>query len=574
MKDTRHSVNDDITRWVRKTMHPDVLLWIFPLLLLVANVALAFTEPTHWLSKTIDIVLPYGVFLLLSASSVKVGRSVLWCLPLMIYAAFQIVLLFLYGESIIAIDMFLNVFTTSVSEATELLANLVTAIATVCLIYIPPIVFGIIFTVRKQRASARAIRVARLTAGSAIVIGGVMMMVAAVVVPRYDPAREVFPLNVVCNMFKAIHRAIATADYPKTSANFDYRATSTRPDSLPEVYVLVVGETSRADNWQLGGYERPTNPRLSQVEGLVFYKKAVSESNTTHKAVPLLLSPVSADSFADSIYTTRCITDIFGKVGYNTAFLSNQQHNRSFIDHFSRQADTTIFLCDDGQIHYDDELLPRAYSFIKRHSTGKTLVVLHTYGSHFKYSERYRDKYAKFTPDRTDAAELRNRDKLINAYDNTIVSIDAMLADIVEHLSALDCPAAMVYVSDHGEDIFDDERERFLHSSPTPTYYQIHVPMLIWMSPTYRAGYPSHYAAAVAHRDCDVATSESLFETMLSIAGITSPRACPSLALTDSSYTFAGRYYLNDYNERVPLRRSGLRQSDFDTFKAHGIAIQ
>ncbi|MGM9845025.1 MAG: sulfatase-like hydrolase/transferase [Muribaculaceae bacterium] len=574
MSEERNSINDDITAWLRKAMRPDVMLWVFPLLLLVANVALAFTEPTHWLSKAIDIVLPYGVFLLLTASSVKVGRSVLWCLPLMIYAAFQIVLLFLYGESIIAVDMFLNVFTTSVGEATELLANLVTAIATVCFIYIPPIVLAIIFTVRDQRASVRAIRVARYTAGSAIITGGVMMMVAAVVVPRYDPARELFPLNVVCNMFKAIHRAMATADYPQTSAHFDYHATATRPDSLREVYVVVVGETSRADNWQLAGYHRPTNPRLSQVEGLVFYKKAVSESNTTHKAVPLLLSPVSAATFADSIYTTRCITDIFGKVGYHTAFISNQQHNRSFIDHFSRQADTTIFLCDDGKIHYDEELLPRAYSFIKRHATGKTLVVLHTYGSHFKYSERYRDKYAVFKPDRTDAAELRNRDKLINAYDNTIVSIDAMLADITEQLGALGCPAALVYVSDHGEDIFDDDRERFLHSSPTPTYYQIHVPMLIWMSAEYRERYPALYAAATAHRDCDVATSESLFETMLSIAGITSPRACPSLALTDSSYTFAGRYYLNDYNERVPLRRSGLRREDFDTFISHGIAVQ
>ena len=50
--------------------------------------------------------------------------------------------------------------------------------------------------------------------------------------------------------------------------------------------------------------------------------------------------------------------------------------------------------------------------------------------------------------------------------------------------------AAMLYTSDHGEDIFDDSRHLFLHASPVPSYYQLHVPFLIWMSDNYRKNYP------------------------------------------------------------------------------------
>ena len=51
----------------------------------------------------------------------------------------------------------------------------------------------------------------------------------------------------------------------------------------------------------------------------------------------------------------------------------------------------------------------------------------------------------------------------------------------------------MLYTSDHGEDIFDDSRHLFLHASPVPSYYQLHVPFLIWMSDTYREAYPEHW---------------------------------------------------------------------------------
>lgn len=86
-----------------------------------------------------------------------------------------------------------------------------------------------------------------------------------------------------------------------------------------EVYVMVVGETSRANNWGIYGYNRDTNPKLSKVFGLTAFNHVLTESNTTHKSVPMLLSAVSACTF-DSIYHQKSIITAFKEAGFQTAF--------------------------------------------------------------------------------------------------------------------------------------------------------------------------------------------------------------------------------------------------------------
>ena len=77
-----------------------------------------------------------------------------------------------------------------------------------------------------------------------------------------------------------------------------------------------------------------------------------------------------------------------------------------------------------------------------------------------------------------DISSWANRTQLINAYDNTIRHTDRLLYQLIQRLDTIGCPGAMLYTSDHGEDIFDDGRLRFLHASPSPTFTQLHVPLL------------------------------------------------------------------------------------------------
>lgn len=106
----------------------------------------------------------------------------------------------------------------------------------------------------------------------------------------------------------------------------------------------------------------------------------------------------------------------------------------------------------------------------------KLFIVLHAYGSHFNYKERYPESMSVFKPDNLTDAKYENKEYLMNAYDNTIRYTDGFLASLITLLQKMNSFSAMLYTSDHGEDIFDDNRKLFLHASPVPSYYQLHVP--------------------------------------------------------------------------------------------------
>lgn len=547
-----------------------------PALLLLPNIMLAIYGEMPFLAFCANLFLPAGLYMLFMTIKGRVGVNTLLLLPFMIFAGFQIVLLFLYSDgSIIGVDMFLNVATTNASEATELLANLKTAIAIVLVVYIPPLAAAIFAICKKVNLPKLYCPGLRRIAACIAAVGVVVVVLAKCFVAGYMVNEQLFPYNVICNLGIAVKRTIDSANYPKTSAGYTYEAQSTRPAEQREIYVAVIGETSRADNWQLCGYGRETNPRLSAVDAdsICAFRNALSESNTTHKSVPLLLSPLTADNFKDELNYTRSVILAFKEAGFSTAYVSMQAHNGSYIDYFGAEADEVMYLREPaaGQQftgHYDCDLLAPLDSLLAR-GNSKQLIVLHQYGSHFNYHDRYPAEDSYFTPDKVTDAKAANRDQLINAYDNTVRHTDRLLAGIVARLDSIDCLGGMIYTSDHGEDIYDDSRERFLHASPTPTFMQIHVPMVLYLNPQLRREHPEFHQLAHSRRYDAVSSSESYTPTLLHIAGIETPKADYSLALTSPDYeAVEQRRFLSDRNKSLTLDEAGFRRQDKELLEA------
>jgi len=557
------------------TRHKAALInmYALPLVMLVPNVALNITETSYTFpDEMCNILLPAAGYLALSAGFRRAGTAGLLSIPIIILCAFQIVLLFLYGKSIIAVDMFLNVATTNFGEASELLRSLGAAILSVALLYLPPLIVSVITFAKKTELDRIHRRRALITAAA---LGAAGCACAVQVMTAESPRvllHRLFPVNVTANIHEAVQRTLRTSHYGETSRDFTFGARCASPGGQADIYLLVIGETARADNWQLNGYGRPTNPRLSQRAGLLSFKKALTESNTTHKSVPMLLSHLDSGNFGDSIYVVKSIAAAFGEAGFHTAWLSNQKRNGALIDFFGEGADETRFLCDDGRHHYDMELCGKLDEILENHSGERLFVILHTYGSHFNYKERYPEKYRVFHPDNTLQATAGNRASLLNAYDNSVLYTDALLDSIISTVETHRARAAMVYLADHGEDIYDDSRGRFLHASPTPTYWQLHVPMLVWMSHGYRAAHPDKYVSAVANTGKNVSSSRSAFHTLLSLAGIETCYYEADAALSEKQYTEPERTYLNDYNEAVSLGRSGIEAEDFSMLASRRIS--
>lgn len=550
--------------------------------LLLPNIALCFTERLSFWAGCVNVLLPLALYMWFFSIARCPGKMVWWAFVFIFFAAFQLVLLYLFGTGVIAVDMFLNLVTTNAGEAMELLDNLAPAVVGVFVIYLPLLILGIIHIRKKHQISAAFQHHVRKWVMEVGGIGLFCLLACYVVVDNYRMRNQLYPVNVCYNLYLAFERNAASENYREASRDFKFDARSEHDAEAPEVYVMVVGETARAHNFSLYGYLRDTNPLLSKTPGIIAFPDAMTQSNTTHKSVPMLLSAASAEDF-ERLFHEKGILAAFKEAGFHTVFISNQQPNHSFIDFLGEQADEHYFLKTEDASkgnHYDeellkklDEILPLADASSSSHYRYRKLfVVLHTYGSHFNYQERYPRSFAYFKPDSRSEAKPENRQDLLNAYDNTIRYTDYILHGIVERLQKWEkvqaktlaktqaktdgvyCQptSAMLYTSDHGENIFDDDRRLFLHAAPKASDYELHVPFIIWTSEGFGKQYSNTWKALGENRTKQVQTSLSAFHTMLGIGGIRTPYRLDEYSVASGKYHPARLLYLDDHDEAIP----------------------
>ena len=544
--------------------------------LLLPNIALCYTEClTPW-ACGVNVLLPLSLYMLFFSAAKRPGKMIWWAFIFVFFAAFQLVLLYLFGTGVIAVDMFLNLVTTNPGEAMELLDNLAPAVVGVFVVYLPLLILGGVNIRRDSRLSVSFQQRVRHWAMQIGAIGLFCLLASYLVVDDYRMRNQLYPVNICYNLYLAFERNAASENYREASRDFKFDARSEHSATAPEVYVMVVGETARAHNFSLYGYPRNTNPLLSKTPGIKAFPNVTTQSNTTHKSVPMLLSAASAEDF-ERLFHEKGILAAFKEAGFHTVFISNQLPNHSFIDFLGEQADEHYFLKKEDALqgnHYDedllqklDEILPKADASSSAHyhyRYRKLFVVLHSYGSHFNYQERYPRSFAYFKPDSRSEAKPENRRDLLNAYDNTIRYTDYILHGIIERLQkwegvqtktdgVYDQPtSAMLYTSDHGENIFDDDRHLFLHAAPKASDYELHVPFIIWTSEGFSKQYPDILKALGENRTKQVQSSLSAFHTMLGIGGIQTRYRKDEYSVASDKYHPLKLLYLDDHDEAIP----------------------
>ena len=537
--------------------------------LIIPNCVLANTEPYSVWTVEALILMPLGFYIMWSVALRRSGVMIWLAFPFIFFCAFQIVLLYLFGNSIIATDMFTNLLTTNPGEAGELLGNIYPSVVLVCVIYLP-----LLWLAAREIGHKRYItRTARMNiglTGAALFAVGLLALWPAYHVSeeRHVLRDEIFPLNIMYNLGLSGSEFRKSYNFHKTSEGFTYEAERTAEAPGREVYVYIIGEASRAMNWQLYGYGRETNPLLSGVGDLVVFRDVLTQSNTTHKSVPLILSSVATGEH-EELYRRKGLPALFNEAGFDTWFISNQSPQGAMIDHLAHDARHVIYIRSP---RHDTQLLDEMRKALERSTSQKLLFVLHCYGSHFSYHQRYPREFAHFQPDNDVAIARQHRPMLVNAYDNSIRYTDYFLAQTIDYLRSLKgTSSALLYCADHGEDLIDDDRERFLHASPTTTAYQLYVASLAWFSDAYRRNFPAK-AAAAGINETAPATTHALFHTMADMASIRGRFVDPTVSLVNPGYDRKRpRRYLNDHNEAVPFRKTGLEPEDMEVFARFGI---
>lgn len=258
-------------------------------------------------------------------------------------------------------------------------------------------------------------------------------------------------------------------------------------ESKPRVLVLIVGETARAQNFSLYGYERETNPLLAANREIVVFNDVSSCGTATAVSLPCMFSHMKKKQFdvTDAQYTQNLL-DIIKAAGYDVVWKDNDDGCKKVckrVETIDARIGNKQPYCF-GTYCYDDILLDgldERLASIKNN----TVIVLHTMGSHGPtYFKRYPEKFKRFVP-ACDTADLQNctREQIVNTYDNTIVYTDYIIDSVIKILKRhQELQSGMLYVSDHGESL--GENNIYLHGLPyaIAPAEQKQVPMILWLS--------------------------------------------------------------------------------------------
>jgi lipid A ethanolaminephosphotransferase len=261
------------------------------------------------------------------------------------------------------------------------------------------------------------------------------------------------------------------------------------PAPKPLVLFLVIGETARAANFQLGGYDRETNPELSRLAGVTYFRQTTACGTSTAVSVPCLFSHLPRSEFkVDAAGRYTNLLDSLVKAGFDVEWRDNNSGCKGVCARVaSIDYSQDPQYCTDSNC-FDEVMLSDLPARLEK-MTRDTVIVFHQKGSHGPaYAERYPATFEKFQPAcRSNQLQRCSPQEIANAYDNSIVYTDHVLARQIAILegAASRLDGLLIYVSDHGESL--GENGIYLHGMPyafAPAV-QKEVPMLVWTSSGY-----------------------------------------------------------------------------------------
>lgn len=291
--------------------------------------------------------------------------------------------------------------------------------------------------------------------------------------------------------------------------------------------VLVVGETARAANFSLNGYERNTNEALAPYRKEIINFENVSSCGTsTAISLPCMFSRYGRRHFnaGESDYTENLL-DIAGRAGYQVLWRENNSGCKGVCKRVETEKACATGAC------FDEVLLKDFKNKITSYNKDM-LVVLHQMGSHGPtYYRRYPKEDEKFKPIcNTERLDTCSREEIINVYDNSIYYSSKNLAGIIGELKKLskDYNVVLVYMSDHGESL--GENNIYLHAAPymIAPDEQTQIPFLIWFDEGTAKNMKFNRKCLMEKQKSEL-SHDNLFHSLLGLLGIETREYDPKL---------------------------------------------
>ena len=305
-------------------------------------------------------------------------------------------------------------------------------------------------------------------------------------------------------VLKSIHRSYtrykkAVKETKKLMNSFDERFKDIKVNDSSEeaTYVLVIGESFSKHHSSLYGYPRDTSPNMlkrKNNEEIFIFDDVVSPHHYTRDTLLKLVTEYSHDNdinFAESMN----IIDLFKKAGYKTFWLSNQEdfaYNGAGLTAVANRADKVVFTeksMSDTKIKAEDGILIPYINEALNDSSKKKFIVIHLFGSHAAYEHRYPKEFEYFSKNLDEKyfndMQKENK-KIVNEYHNALRYNDYLMEEIIESIDKNSKNSYLVYLSDHGQIVYDDNLNFVGNILPEQNIKSIEIPMLVWLSEDYK----------------------------------------------------------------------------------------
>ncbi|WHT78971.1 phosphoethanolamine transferase CptA [Pseudomonas rhodesiae] len=307
----------------------------------------------------------------------------------------------------------------------------------------------------------------------------------------------------------------------------------------PSTLVLVVGESTNRQRMSLYGYPRATTPELDKLrDQLAVFDNVITPRPYTIEALQQVLTFADEEN-PDLYLKTPSIVSMMKQAGYKTYWITNQQtmtKRNTMLTTFSEQADEQVYLNNNRNQNarqYDGDVLA-PFSKALADPAERKFIVVHLLGTHMSYQYRYPPSFDKFT-DREGVPAGISDDQLptYNSYDNAVLYNDFVVSSLIKDYAKTDPNGFLLYLSDHGEDVFDSAGHSTLgrnEGKPTAPMYTI--PFMAYASPKWRESHSWNFAGDLQRPY----SSSQLIHTWADLAGLSSEELDRSKSLVSDSF--------------------------------------
>ena len=296
----------------------------------------------------------------------------------------------------------------------------------------------------------------------------------------------------------------------------------------PATLIVVLGETARAGNFGINGYERDTTPRLAQAP-IASLRNVWSCGTSTAASLPCMFSHLGRQAYEKRSANHETLVDVLYRAGLAVLWIDNQSGCKGVCARVPSVSTSNLrhpTLCTSEECHDEimlHELDKRIAELPAERRAKGTVVFMHQMGSHGPaYFKRVPPAFKRFMPEcASNALQQCDRQQVVNAYDNTIAYTDHFLTETMGWLNKRPGPSAMVYLADHGESL--GENNLYLHGLPYAIApdVQKRVPWITWTSESYAQQRGFDLACLRAKTDQPF-SHDHFFHSVLGMAGVRS----------------------------------------------------